>query len=339
MLSDTLSAKEREAQAPGACVPLAPPPRLPPYLPSEHRHHIFPQARREAAADMRARRENAAHREMVAAAGGVATGEQVRQLSVLVNVRLSQLVEQPSEALWWKLFHHADDDGSGKISFGELETMARTDLSLTPQVLPRRMLQRVWVALDRDGAGWISAGAFGGFMRRGGQAVREQGPSWKERARQAKAAEADAVKAQWKRLTHRDILASMAGEPPATAEEVADLSARLNAKLLELYEDPDRRQWFNLFRHMDDDGSGQISYVELAGMVREELHLPPSELPDMRLAQLWKALDTDASGYLGAGEFGRFMRRGEPEKEVSWKERLHYKNIASRKAVREDYDR
>ena len=59
---------------------------------------------------------------------------------------------------------------------------------------------------------------------------------------------------------------------------------------------------------MDDNDSGLISYVEFAGMVREELLLSPKELPEARLTAAWMTLDGDGSGYLNAGEFGAFMQ-------------------------------
>ena len=70
----------------------------------------------------------------------------------------------------------------------------------------------------------------------------------------------------------------------------------MNAKLAELIEDRSERSWFKLFKHMDDDGSGKMSYIELSGMVREELHLTPQDLPEKTLKKVWLALDKDSSG-------------------------------------------
>ena len=89
--------------------------------------------------------------------------------------------------------------------------------------------------------------------------------------------------------------------------------ALFTSQLGKLYEDPSKRSWFKLFRHMDDDDSGRITYAELAGLVREELKLSPRELPEVSLKAVWAALDRDGSGFLNAGEFGAFMRRGERE--------------------------
>ena len=64
------------------------------------------------------------------------------------------------------------------------------------------------------------------------------------------------------------------------------------------------------FKHMDDDESGLISYIEFAGMVREELLMGPRELPEKVLKKVWLALDDDSSGQLKVGEFGAFMNLG-----------------------------
>ena len=61
---------------------------------------------------------------------------------------------------------------------------------------------------------------------------------------------------------------------------------------------------------MDDDESGLISFIEFAGMVREELLLGPKELPEKVLKKVWLALDDDGSGQLKVGEFGQFMQLG-----------------------------
>ena len=53
--------------------------------------------------------------------------------------------------------------------------------------------------------------------------------------------------------------------------------------------------WFRLFKRMDDDGSGRVSYAELEELVRHELQLPPSQLPEPALKAVWVALDEDVS--------------------------------------------
>lgn len=89
---------------------------------------------------------------------------------------------------------------------------------------------------------------------------------------------------------------------------VLELSTLLNAahkKSVPSWETP---SWFKLFRKVDSDGSGLISYDEFVEMVRTDLKLSARALPEAQLQMLWRALDTDGSGYLSSGEFGAFMR-------------------------------
>ena len=58
------------------------------------------------------------------------------------------------------------------------------------------------------------------------------------------------------------------------------------------------------------DGSEQISYAELASMVRQGLGLSLKELPERKLMAIWLALDQDNSGLISAGELGAFLRGG-----------------------------
>lgn len=103
---------------------------------------------------------------------------------------------------------------------------------------------------------------------------------------------------------------------PATEEQVTALSEQLNAKMHELFAAKyaptmnAKAGWFRLFKHIDDDGSGLISYDEFKGMVRDELRLSPLDLPERTLKAAWLALDDDGSGMVSTGEFGTFMKLG-----------------------------
>ena len=97
--------------------------------------------------------------------------------------------------------------------------------------------------------------------------------------------------------------------------QVRALAAQLHDKMHQLFSVvnngvPTKVSWFRLFKHMDDDESGLISYSELAGRVREEWLFGHKELPEKTLKAVWLALDNDGSGRLTAGEFGAFMRLG-----------------------------
>ena len=95
------------------------------------------------------------------------------------------------------------------------------------------------------------------------------------------------------------------------ADEVVGMSVRFVQRMAELEPDANKRGWYNLFKHMDDDGSGKITFPELVDMVRTELRLKPKEMLESTLKSLWATLDEDNSGFIQAGEFGHFMKKGE----------------------------
>ena len=119
------------------------------------------------------------------------------------------------------------------------------------------------------------------------------------------------------------------GVEAASEAELCAVASKLHAQL-------PGGGWFKLFRHMDDDGSGKVTFAEFEDLVRHELQLPPRELPEARLKAVWVALDDDGSGYISAGEFGAFMRKGEAlhAPHISWRERVEAQKRAAGDAVR-----
>ena len=249
-----------------------------------------------------------------------ASPDEVQALSALFNNRLAEMYEDPALRQWFKLFRHMDDDNSGRITYSELARTVREELQLPPRKLPDGQLRAVWAALDADGSGFITAGEFGGFMRKGEPAVPPE-LSWQARVLASKRAIADQVRAE----AEGDKWVA-AGIEPASDGQVAALAQLINRTLAQLYEDPQKRSWFKLFKHMDDDGSGRITYAELSAMLRSDLGLSAHELPTAALKAVWAALDADGSGFITAGEFGNFMRRGEAEgvmlASTLWRERM-----------------
>ena len=97
--------------------------------------------------------------------------------------------------------------------------------------------------------------------------------------------------------------AELAGE-----EAVTELSRLLNATLVKLFADPQKRSWYNLFMHMDTQRTGMIKYAELLHLIRHEMRIPKAQCPAALLQSVWKHIDGSASGNITAGEFGTFMR-------------------------------
>ena len=62
--------------------------------------------------------------------------------------------------------------------------------------------------------------------------------------------------------------------------------------------------------------------------MRTHLKLDAYALSEETMRSVWVALDSDGSGYLSAGEFGRFMRKGEEgvgSVSTTWRQNLHAK--------------
>eukprot|EP00965_Chrysotila_dentata_P072083 2381410-Pleurochrysis_carterae.AAC.1 len=103
----------------------------------------------------------------------------------------------------------------------------------------------------------------------------------------------------------------MARESAASTEEIRALSSTINARISELVPVASDRSWFKIFKHIDECGSGNISYSELQRFLREELMLSVDLVSDLTLQRVWVALDKESSGYISYGMFGGFMRLGE----------------------------
>mmetsp|Transcript_37854 Transcript_37854/g.121782 ORF Transcript_37854/g.121782 Transcript_37854/m.121782 type:complete len:438 (+) Transcript_37854:85-1398(+) len=127
---------------------------------------------------------------------------------------------------------------------------------------------------------------------------------------------------------------------PASDVEARELSKLLNLKMSMLQEPDSHRladpksggRWLRMFKYIDTDGSGLISFSEFQHFVRGPetgvipgLGLGPKVLPDSLLSTMWRAMDEDAKGQITAGEFGKFMRLGRvpalPRERRVWMER------------------
>ena len=62
-------------------------------------------------------------------------------------------------------------------------------------------------------------------------------------------------------------------------------------------------------------------------MIRDELRLDHYHLPEVEVKKLWLALDQDGSGHIDAGEFGRFMRCGAPQRGKGAKSNLNLSDV------------
>ena len=271
-----------------------------------------------------------------------ASAELVRELSVLMNERLPAAVDPSGRADmrrgWFRLFALMDEDNSGRITFLEFSSICYNQLKLNWTAWPEAKLLSVWKALDEDESGYIEAGEFGKFLRATHEAPKPE-HGWKAMRTARNRATMMAVVGEIGELSGKGLAEALKAVEAASDEEVTALSKLLNEALV-IIPDPAARLWYKLFKVMDDDGSGRISYAELAGLVRTQLRLDKTALPDARLQAVWKAVDDDGSGYISAGEFGVFMRKGAKDMaaEPTWKERRTTRNQQAKRDVNAETD-
>ena len=247
-------------------------------------------------------------RRNMAGVGAAADEAMVLKLSLQLTKAMANLEKDPNRRGWFRLFRHMDGDHSGKITFDELEELCRGELRLDQKELKEDALRSLWRALDADRNGYITVGEFGKFMRPGEEALREEQPqsTWKERLLEQRQLEVEAQLAE----THKE-KRSMDGVVAAGADDVHQFSTRFNQRMHQLFPVKETNPtWFRLFKHVDGDDAGKITYPQVAKLVRHVLRLPADAVPEANLRSLWRALDDDGSGYVTVGEFGKFMRLG-----------------------------
>ena len=128
---------------------------------------------------------------------------------------------------------------------------------------------------------------------------------------QARRDHVKAIRAEWDEMTGKDLAFSLRGVKPANEQEVLDFAVQLNVAMCRVWpEARSQSSYFQLFRMMDNDGSGLISFYELVKMVRETLKLSPTQMPEANLLSLWRYIDSDMDGNINSGEFLKLVRRG-----------------------------
>ena len=207
---------------------------------------------------------------------------------------------------WHSVFKEFDNDGSGFVTFDELHGVARHKLKMGHGVMSDIGIKGLWCSLDVDDSNKVLKDEFHAFLKLyvppqsteakfGGQ-DRVVGQAFGQFIRAGEAI-ASTPTAQM-----RDEL-QKAGTPLPDDEQLTALSRQFNQDLEAsrarsqtnaLSRAQGSGSWYNLFREVDEDGSGFVTYDELLDVVRRKLGRKPAELSDHALQALWCALDTGA---------------------------------------------
>ena len=133
-------------------------------------------------------------------------------------------------------------------------------------------------------------------------------------SRSSKLQAARAERQAFEKLSGKDTRTRLANISAATLPTMQQLSEDVNLAMAMRYAGQGGVTatclWYRFFKELDEDSSGRMVYDELHSTARNVLRLPESQVSDKQLQEVWRALDDDNSGYITAGEFGRFMRLG-----------------------------
>lgn len=277
------------------------------------------------------------------------TEDDIKELSVLFNEQLAKHYA-PDDRSFFKLFKEADLDGSHRISYMEVEKLARHALHISVKQLPPARLDMLWKAMDKDHSGFIDAGGEQrarqcAQMARMAPLPRNPSPSaltriilpWRaarslaelsrftkigkpktltpvQLARLKLQAERDRQAAAERTAADRrqemHTIKKQLQVEPASREELEQLSAMFSKALAKMK--VGHVNVHKLFLNMDRKESGKVTIEEFQTACREDLHLSTNMLPEEKLWRLWRALDENENGFICAGEWGRFMRAHAP---------------------------
>jgi Ca2+-binding EF-hand superfamily protein len=226
---------------------------------------------------------------------------------------------------WYTIFKEADADGSGAVALDEFRRVARRVIGLSQSNLSDDALKALWCALDVDDSNGVPYDELKNFLKLYTPRVRT-GPRWVGATQELHGRGADTG---FSFIAHGEQLAqvpttSMRAELEAKgvalpdAERLDRLSRTFNERLEEArtkalgnQATQTRVSWIQLFRQIDKDGSGFITYDEMTEMARrrDKLRLLRSEISDDQLKALCKLCTPPEPKSLDGAALTRSPRR------------------------------
>lgn len=178
---------------------------------------------------------------------------------------------------WPKFFEDGDNDGSGRLTFNELENLIVTRLRRFQcgedeviRGVSRDDLIALWHIVDVDKSSEVTA-------------------------------------KEWSICLYRIDIEDW---PEVDTEHLTRIVDVINAAAEKWHRAGGN--WYKVFRLVDTDDSGHMGFDELKAICWRPLPclaIPPKKLPEVWLKALWKALDADRSGMTSVNEFMIFMRK------------------------------
>ena len=251
--------------------------------------------------------------------GGLDDEEEAKRVRDLFNAKLDDVVQTAKADGWLQLFKEFDNDVSGLITYDELERGVRVQLQITSSELSVMTLRSLWISLDEDDSGYIESAEFIRFMDREEPATAED--RRRDLIRQSskqKRAMLDKAKAQ--HILDEKLVSSIPTQDMRKQLEEASFAVPEGEELKKLANQfanwtkillPDVHQniaWLKVFKMVDDDDSGLLTYDELRHVVRRLFKVKKAVWSEEQIMALWCALDKDNSNSIARVEFGRMMK-------------------------------
>jgi Ca2+-binding EF-hand superfamily protein len=191
--------------------------------------------------------------------------------------------------------------------------VVRGELKKTARAISSRKLKALWCVLDVDNDNQIDMKEFARFIKRG------------EKREKLQARQLGKGAAELGSFNQVSINQAVASTPTRTMRvqlqkdglklpderELHRLSRNFNRWLEEkrYRENKDKsHSFYNLFKELDADDSGVITFDELTTVVRDALRKKESVLPNETLQGLWCVLDADDSDAIQVDEFATFIK-------------------------------
>ena len=233
--------------------------------------------------------------------------------------------KMPPSASWYNLFKVIDKDGSGFVTFDELQYCVRRLLNKGKGEISDLAIKALWCALDTNADNSLHKDEMGGFFKLGMvKDNKKQKQLTKQKTSQnlvspiERVGMSEALETQSTADMRKELRA--AGIALPTDAELIEYSEKLNA-WIEAYrydqKSPPSYSWFNLFKEVDADGNGAITFDELTTCVRRELKKGPNVISHNELRALWCALDESGDNLVDKDEAAGFFKLGQQKKRSS----------------------
>ena len=216
--------------------------------------------------------------------------------------------------------------GSGYITFDELVDVIRHKLKKGPSAMSDDTVMALWCHLDADDSNEILPQEMSKFLKRNLQKSRGQENLNKKKIELGGAQTAGLGRALESTPT-AEMRASL--QAPLTEDQMLELSKHFNEWLeASIYaSNRSTHSWFNLFKEIDEDGSGYITFDEFEDVIRHKLKQPKKVISDERVKAIWCALDADDSNQIMPQEMGKWLKQGADEVTSKAPKNLNKKKI------------